>query len=69
MLRPISYGPRFNEMLLRVAQLEATNRVNRAMSRSYSSKQGFEVLREQNPDGTLGWNLQIAPQPIEETVN
>ena len=61
----------FQDMLLRVAQLEATNRVNIALAEALN-KQGFEMVREQNPDGTLGWNLQIkaeAATDVPETVN
>ena len=58
----------FQEMLLRVAQLEATNRVNLALAEALT-KQGFVMKREMNPDGTVGWNLQNAPQPTAETVN
>ena len=58
----------FQEMLLRVAKLEATNRVNLALAEALG-KQGFQVVREQNPDGTVGWNLQNKPQPTAETVN
>ena len=58
----------FKELLLRVTELEATNRVNCALAEALK-KQGFEMVREQNPDGTLGWNLQNAPQPTAETVN
>ena len=58
----------FQDMLLRVAQLEATDRVNCALAEALQ-KQGFEMVREQNPDGTLGWNLQHKPQPTAETVN
>ena len=58
----------FKDMLLRVAELEATNRVNLALAEALT-KQGFEVVREQNHDGTLGWNLQKKPQPPTETVN
>ena len=58
----------FQDMLLRVAELEATNRVNLALAEALG-KQGFQVVREQNPDGTLGWNLQNKPQPAAETIN
>ena len=58
----------FQEMLLRVAQLEATNRVNIALAEALK-KQGFEMVREDNPDGSLGWNLQNKAQPPPETVN
>ena len=58
----------FQDMLLRVAQLEATNRVNIALAEALK-KQGFEMVREDNPDGTVGWNLQNKPQPTTETVN
>ena len=58
----------FREMLLRVTELEATNRVNCALAEALK-KQGFEMVREQNPDGTLGWNLQNKPQQTAETVN
>ena len=59
---------RDNQLLLRLAQLEATNQVNICMAEALQ-KQGFQVVREQNPDGTVGWNLQNKPQPATETVN
>ena len=58
----------FREMLLRVAELEATDRVNIALAEALK-KQGFEMVREDNPDGSLGWNLQNKPQPTPDTVN
>ena len=61
----------FQDMLLRVAQLEATDRVNIALAEALQ-KQGFHMVREQNPDGTVGWNLQNKPQPTPDapmTVN
>ena len=58
----------FQDMLLRVAQLEATDRVNIALAEALG-KQGFQMVREQNPDGTIGWNLQNAPHPTTATVN
>ena len=59
---------RDDQLLLRLAQLEATNQVNICMAEALQ-KQGFQVVREQNPDGTVGWNLQNKPQPATETVN
>ena len=59
---------RDNQLLLRLAQLEGTNQVNICNGGS-SAKAGFQVVREQNPDGTVGWNLQNKPQPATETVN
>ena len=59
---------RDDQLLLRLAQLEATNQVNICMAEALQ-KQGFQVVREQNPDGTVGWNLQNKPQPPPETVN
>ena len=58
----------FQEMLLRVAELEATNKINIAIAEALQ-KHGFEMVREENPDGTVGWNLQNAPQPTAETIN
>ena len=58
----------FQEMLLRVAQLEATDRVNICMAEALQ-KQGFVMKSELNPNGTVGWNLQTKPQPVAETVN
>ena len=59
---------RDDQLLLRLAQLEATDAVNRCMAEALQ-KQGFVMKSEQNPDGTTGWNLQNAPQPITDTVN
>ena len=60
-----------NQLLMRVAQLEATDRVNKAMAEALQ-KHRLELIREDNPDGTLGWNLQHKPQPAADeplTVN
>ena len=59
---------RDNQLLLRVAQLQATDAVNRCMAEALQ-RQGFVMKSELNPDGTTGWNLQNAPQPTAETVN
>ena len=60
----------FQEMLLRVAQLEATNRVNVAMAQALQ-RQGFVMKSELNPDGTVSWDLQYKTDPLQDggTVN
>ena len=59
---------RDDQLLLRLGQLEATDAVNRCMAEALQ-KQGFVMKSEQNPDGTTGWNLHNAPQPITDNVN
>ena len=59
---------RDNQLLLRLAQLQATDAVNRCMAEALQ-RQGFVMKSELNPDGTVGWNLQNKPQPTTETVN
>ena len=59
---------RDTRLLLRMAQLEATNQVNICMGEALQ-KQGLVMKSELNPDGTVGWNLENAPQPAAETVN
>ena len=59
---------RDNELLLRLVQLEATNRVNVAMAQALQ-RQGFVMKSQLNPDGTVSWNLQNKPQQTAETVN
>ena len=59
---------RDNELLLRLARLEATDRVNVAMAQALQ-RQGFVMKSEQNPDGTVSWDLQNKPQQTAETVN
>lgn len=55
----------FQELLYRVAQLEATDRVNIAIAQALG-KQGLELARDDHPDGTMGWKLQPV---VPETVN
>ena len=59
---------RDDQLLLEVARLQATDKVNRCMGEALQ-KQGFVMLAELNPDGTTGWNLQNKPQPAAETIN
>ena len=59
----------FQDMLLRVAELEATNRVNIALAEALK-RQGFVMKSILNPDGTPGWDLQNAPPPpTPDTIN
>ena len=59
---------RDDQMLLRLTELEATNRVNICMAQALK-RQGFVMKAEPQPDGTVAWNLQNAPQPTAEIVN
>ena len=59
---------RDSELLLRMAQLEATNEVNICMAEALQ-RQGFIMKSEPQPDGSVAWNLQNAPPPITETMN
>ena len=59
---------RDSELLLRMAQLEATNQVNICMGEALQ-RQGFIMKSVPQPDGTVAWDLQNAPPPIAETVN
>ena len=59
---------RDGQLLLRVAQLQAKDKVNVCMAEALQ-KQGFVMKSELNHDGTVGWNLQNKPQPTTETVN
>ena len=59
----------FQDMLLRVAQLEATDRVNKALAEALK-RQGFVMKSVLNPDGTTGWDLQNSPPPpAPDTIN
>ena len=57
---------RDSELLLRMAQLEATNQVNICMGEALQ-RQGFIMKSEPQPDGSVAWNLQNKPQPNEPT--
>ena len=59
---------RDNQLLLQMAQLQATNQVNICMAEALQ-KQGFIMKSEPQPDGTVAWDLQNKPQPATETVN
>ena len=62
---------RDNQLLLQMAQLEATNKVNICMAEALK-KQGFIMKSEPQPDGSVAWDLQKAPEPIADkppTVN
>ena len=61
---------RDNQLLLQLAQLQATNQVNICMAEALQ-RQGFIMKSELDPDGTTGWNLQNKPEPTpaSETVN
>ena len=59
---------RDNQLLLQVAQLQATNQVNICMAEALQ-RQGFVMKSVPQSDGTVAWDLQNAPPPIAETVN
>ena len=59
---------RDSQLLLRMAHLEATNQVNICMAEALQ-RQRFVMKSEPQPDGSVAWNLQNAPEPIPETVN
>ena len=59
---------RDNQLLLRLAQLEATNQVNICMAEALQ-KQGFVMKHELNPDGSHGWNLQTKADADAATIN
>ena len=63
---------RDNQLLLEVARLQATDKVNRCMGEALQ-RQGFVMKSVLNPDGTPGWDLQTkadAEANVDaETVN
>ena len=63
---------RDDHLLLRLAQLEATNQVNICMAEALQ-RQGFVMKSELNPDWTTSWDLQNKPKAAAtvapETLN
>ena len=56
---------RDNQLLLQLAQLEATNQVNISMAEALK-RQGFIMKSEPQPDGSVAWDLQNAPPPVTD---
>ena len=59
---------RDTQLLLQLAQLQATNAVNICMAQALQ-RQGSIMKSVPQPDGTVAWDLQNKPQPATETVN
>ena len=59
---------RDSQLLLQLAQLQATKQVNICMAEALQ-RQGFIMKSEPQADGSVAWNLQPKPQPATETVN
>lgn len=59
---------RDDQLLLEVARLQATDKVNICMAEALQ-RQGFVMKAEPQPDGKVAWDLQNKPQPATETVN
>lgn len=58
---------RDSQLLLRMAQLEATNKVNICMAEALK-RQGFVMKSVPQSDGSVAWDLQNAPPPTTDAV-
>ena len=56
---------RDDQLLLQLAQLQATDAVNRCMAEALK-RQGFIMKSEPQPDGSVAWDLQNAPPPVTD---